>query len=343
MDTCVFIPEIEIQNGTVRCGMSFAEVVASWLCTLSLALKIPENTETCPLWRDWCKNKIISVFITELDLKQAAFESFAFDPLGFLAEKIPSPRLLPSVSSWSPLQNAQPYWPNTIWKIIQALPYPRERIFISSLQRGIAKPSGTPDHKMVPTPWGDSGHVGAGGFGAAIPGGASGSLWSLPAGSRQEELGGSPRGGVGRQQRPGSCERGATERWGDGAARSCHPSRPAAGSGGMAGKGRDLSCPSWGDAAPGGALNLQWLPWKGLGAFSSSARFSGPSGLDSGIKGSTFLPRVSPGSTHGAAVSGRGVCWRCWVSHLCCWSCLLACGEVASAPEDESRRKMQIN
>lgn len=138
------------------------------------------------------------------------------------------------------------------WKWSRPFRTPCERILISSLKRGTAKPPGTPGHKMVPAPWGGSGHVGAEGLGAAIPGGASGAcrgsrrLGMAPSrgGAGERSLAALPRmGWVGsRAGSPGSAVSRSAE-----GTELRGPSLTARGG------EEDGTCPAWGEAAPGGA------------------------------------------------------------------------------------------
>lgn len=76
-----------------------------------------------------------------------------------------SPLLL-SVSSWSPAPNVLPYWLNITRKVIQALPCPRRRGFLSSVSRSASLnhlPSQSGGRSLKGAH--GSGHVGAEGCG----------------------------------------------------------------------------------------------------------------------------------------------------------------------------------
>lgn len=154
---------------------------------------------------------------------------------------------------------------------------------------------------------------------------------SFPRRSRREEPGGSPLSGVGRQQRPAEVEARGARCHGALRGRSVPrcPRREAEGWRERDGSRRRLGPP---------------VPAMEEKPLSLSPRVSGPSGLGSGTKGSAFLPNVLTGSTRGAAASGRGFVEGDKLSRYgrCCWSCLLACGVVTSAPEHQSHRRIQI-
>lgn len=93
VDICMFTPEIEIQNGTLG-SFSLLKQTDHVLSLHPLShqeLKIPVrhcltitfgNSKSFHLWRHWCKNQNILIFISELDFWEDAFSPLVFSPTG---------------------------------------------------------------------------------------------------------------------------------------------------------------------------------------------------------------------------------------------------------------------